>query len=381
MGISDPKALQKSQMFNLWRGFAVEPMEGSVTPFLELFDFVFKEASDEFKRWALQWFAYPIQNPGTKLFSALVVIGGQGTGKTFLGQLISKIYGDNAVVIGEDQLHSQFNAWLANRQFILAEEVTGKHATRRDAERLKLLITSKQLVVNQKHAPTYEAEGVANFYFTSNRPDALHIEYNDRRYAVVETPTEGRAESFYRHLDKWQQNPDNIAALHYYLAEEVDCAAFNPNAPAPSSTAKVEMIRVGENPVEEWLSRVVENPTKHLMLTAKQATCELFEEAQLIAAMPEELDYWHRTHQRALRLALNARSDVAKRSQITIIEDGKEVKRTVYALRNAAKWKKRPPRLWAKHWHTHYALRPNKHRATVIKHPALKEQEGSAENE
>lgn len=362
-GIEDTEHAGKA--FNLWRGFATDPAKGNVSPFIDLFDYVFSEATPEFKEWALQWIAYPIQNPGTKLFSALVVIGGQGTGKTFLGNLIGKVYGTNFVTIGEDQLHSQFNAWLTNKQFVLAEEVTGKHGTTRDIERLKFLITSKVIRLNEKYAPSVDFPGVANFYFTSNRPDAIYLEYNDRRYAVNETPKEGRARSFYERIDAWQKKEDNIKALHYYLLNEVDTASFNPNEAAPMSVAKSEMMRAGSNPVETWLSYAVENPDAHLVVGGTPKTLDLFTEEDLVGMMPDDVLNYHERYPRTIRHALNARTDITKRAQIEVADTftGNTIKRTLYALKNADKWKRRKPRQWSQHWLKHYKVRPKKHRS------------------
>ena len=66
---------------NSWPGWAVEPKQGDVTPWLDLLKFL-ASREPQFMHWILQWFAYPIQHPGTKLYTALVIWSqGKGIGK------------------------------------------------------------------------------------------------------------------------------------------------------------------------------------------------------------------------------------------------------------------------------------------------------------
>jgi hypothetical protein len=56
--------------YNQWKGWGCEPRKGDIKPFMELVKFIFEGAKREDVEWFLDWCAYPIQFPGTKLFSA-----------------------------------------------------------------------------------------------------------------------------------------------------------------------------------------------------------------------------------------------------------------------------------------------------------------------
>lgn len=79
---------------------------------LKHISFVARSVTEAERRWFWQWLAYPIQHPGTKLFSAVLIIGPQGSGKNLLGMLMQAIYGRNYRLIGPGELHGDFNSEL-----------------------------------------------------------------------------------------------------------------------------------------------------------------------------------------------------------------------------------------------------------------------------
>jgi len=73
---------------------------------------------DAIFQWVLRWMAYPLQHPGAKMASAIIMHGPQGTGKSTVWQCLAKIYGDQRGL--EDRFNSD---WVDSKLFILAEEV------------------------------------------------------------------------------------------------------------------------------------------------------------------------------------------------------------------------------------------------------------------
>jgi putative DNA primase/helicase len=73
----------------------------------ELIDYLLEGLDKAAKEWFFDWCAYPLQNPGVKMFSAVVIHGVvQGTGKTLVGLTLGRIYGDNYKEIKDDDLES-----------------------------------------------------------------------------------------------------------------------------------------------------------------------------------------------------------------------------------------------------------------------------------
>lgn len=243
---------------NIWSGWGCLPAEGDITPWKQLLDYVFEDADPDHRVWFEQWLAYPLQHPGEKLFSAAVIWGTQhGTGKSLIGHTMAKIYGRNAIEIGDQGLHDSFNGWAENRQFVMGEEITSGDK-RQNGDRMKKMITQREMRINQKFLPQYTVPDCINYYFTSNHPDSFFLEDTDRRYFVHALNRPPLPQSFYRKYAEWLEGSGPHALFHYLL--NLDVSDFDPQGPAPMTDAKVDMINNGRSDVGLWVATLREYP-------------------------------------------------------------------------------------------------------------------------
>ena len=245
---------------NTWQGWGLDEKvikPGSTEIFTDLVAFLFDGAtSTEDAKWFLQWLAYPLQHPGEKMFSAVVMWGLiHGTGKTLIGHTMQRIYGSNFAEISDRDLLGTFNEWAENKQFVMGDEITGGDR-RAAADYMKGLITQKFLRINPKYIKPYVVPDCINYYFTSNHPDSFFLEDSDRRYFITEVKGRPLPERFYRQYDAWYRS-DAVGALFYYLLN-LDLKNFNPRAPAPATAAKANMIADGRSDVALWVSQLHE---------------------------------------------------------------------------------------------------------------------------
>jgi len=80
----DPACTDASITCNLWAGWPTKPKQGRCENLIDLLRYMCagdKEPEKLFD-WVLRWLAYPIQRPGAKMRTTLVLHGPQGTGKT-----------------------------------------------------------------------------------------------------------------------------------------------------------------------------------------------------------------------------------------------------------------------------------------------------------
>lgn len=267
-------------LLNFWLGWGVVPKRGSVQPFLDLFNFLTSNESAEIREWFLRWMAYPLQNPGAKLLTAVAVWGAmQGTGKTLLGLTLNRIYGANGQMIGEGQLSSQYNPWINRKQFIVGDEITGNDS-RAYADKLKGLITSPTVRVNEKYQPEYDLPNCANFYFTSNHPDAFFVDDKDRRFAIFEAPTTPLPREFYDSYAEWLRGDGPAAVFDYLL--RVDLGDFNPSASAPRTLAHQVMSEVAFSEMGRFINAVICDPDGAQRLWRVPAGVELFTAHELL---------------------------------------------------------------------------------------------------
>jgi hypothetical protein len=267
--------------WNVWPGWGCQPCPGDVTPFLELIDHLFSDTEPAAKTWFLQWLAYPLQYPGTKLFTSAVIYGiKHGTGKSMVGYTVQKIYGKNWTEIRQQDLHGSFNSWAENKQFVLGDDITGSD-NRLDADVLKKLITQSELRVNAKFMPEYTVPDCINYLFTSNQPTAFFLEDNDRRFFIHEVQVDPLPEVFYADYSLWLAAGGAEAIFDYLL--HVDTSDFNPAAPALRTRAKDRMTHDVKSDLASWVARLHEDPDSVLRLGDVVMNQELFTNKQLLS--------------------------------------------------------------------------------------------------
>ena len=249
--------ITEANQYNTWPGWGCEPKAGDIQPWHDMMDLLFGN-DESSKHWFQQWVAYPLQYPGTKLFTSVVLWGPEtGTGKSLVGYTIGGIYGENFGEVGNQELHNTFNEWAINKQFILGDEISGTDK-RQEADKLKALITQMQLRINMKNLPTYVVPDCINYYFTSNHPDAFYIDDQDRRFFIHRTTPKIRREpEFYQSYMSWLKTGGREALFQYFL--DYDTKSFNPTAPAPMTGSKMELVDHARSDLSSWVAFFMAN--------------------------------------------------------------------------------------------------------------------------
>jgi hypothetical protein len=241
---------------NLWKGWGAEPIKGGLAPWIDLLDHIFGE-NQESRRFFEQWCAYPIQHPGAKLFTAVVLWGPQQAGKSLLGKVLGSVYHpDHTAEIGQDQILAPFNEHLRYKQFILGDEVSSTDRLK-DADKLKALITRKTVEINGKYERKFVIRDTVNFLFSSNHPNAVFLENDDRRFYIVHV-TEKLSDDRGTAIAEWAESESGRSALLYYLLNEVDLTGFSPSARAPMTAAKLEMIDDNRSDLDSFAANLVD---------------------------------------------------------------------------------------------------------------------------
>lgn len=256
-----PRITENSEL-NTWHGWGVEPAKGDVTPWHDLLDYLFGRQTAE-RQWFERWCAYPLQHPGTKMATAAVVWGvQQGTGKTLVGHTLMRIYGKNSTEVKDADLEDARFEWAENKQFVLADDVTG-HDNRRLSRRFMTMITQKQIRLNPKYIPSYTLPDCINYYFTSNDPDAFFMDDADRRFFIHEVLAGRLPEALRKRYVAWRDSDAGIAALfHYFLT--LDLGDFDPQAAAMQTVAKRDMMHISKSDLGAWIMRLREEPASVL---------------------------------------------------------------------------------------------------------------------
>lgn len=327
--------------FNTWypqRWPLVPSKKGTIQPWEELFGFLMEGLSAENKLWVRRWLACPIQVPGTKLLTALLIWGRmQGTGKTMLGETMKYIYGKNYGTVNNMQLQGSFNEWAKDKQFIVGDEIS--IGDRRGvANTLKDLITRNELRMNIKNRQTYVVQDCANYYFTSNHEDAIYLENTDRRIFVHEVATtQTLSSATYRNYHQWLTKDGGAERLFHYLKYELDLGDFDAKGKAPMTAAKAEMAASGRGDTEDWCVALAASPD---VVLGEKHPYDLYTVEDLLKIY--DPDDKQRTRSVGLGRSLNAAgvAKVASGSNNIVIEGAR---RRLYAVRNVAKYARMGP--------------------------------------
>ena len=250
----DPGGEDANVRCNLWGGWPTKPRAGGCDNLLALLEHLCsgERSSEQLFTWVLQWLAYPIQHPGAKMATAIVVHGPQGTGKSRFFEAVAKIYGEYGIVLNQGAIEDKFNAdWVSRKLFVLADEIVANTEKYHLKNLLKTFITGETIRVNPKNVAAHTERNHMNLVFLSNEKQPVVLESDDRRHCVIWTPPKLDAK-YYAALDD-EIAAGGIAALHHFLLH-IDLTDFKPWTWPPMTTAKRELIDVSSNSEERFLA-------------------------------------------------------------------------------------------------------------------------------
>lgn len=137
--------------------------------------------------WVMRWLAIPLQNLGTKMDTALIFHGAlQGAGKSmFFDKVMSAIYGEYAVTLGQGQLEEQYNEWVVDKMYAVFEEIFSGKDRYAHRGKIKQLITGNKIYISKKYSNGWVQDNYVNCVFLSNDIMPLQLEQGDRRFMVV----------------------------------------------------------------------------------------------------------------------------------------------------------------------------------------------------
>jgi hypothetical protein len=329
-----------TQDFNTWRGFAVEPEEGSIEPFTKLLNHLFTGAEPALRAWFENWLAYPVKHPGTKLYSAAVLHGlVHGSGKTLVGETMRRVYGTAYTKIGQKELKGDFNEWAANKAFVLGDDITGLDRLEMH-DTLKVMITQTEVRINPKGLTAYVLDDHMNMLFTSNRANAFYIDRGDRRFFVWEVPEAvGKlARKFYRDYMRWLDEEGGAAALLYWFQCR-DTSDFDPQGEPPETAAKDKMREEARSDLANWVEDLRRFPDELLILNKVPMSGDLFTNKALRTAYAAYADVKNDDPKLPGRMGAALSSAGFDRVHKRKIVTGENIEADrYYAIRDPEKW-------------------------------------------
>jgi hypothetical protein len=183
-----------NKFYNLWRGFAVDPIPKGEKPSPEA-----KKAVDTFLEhalenvcandlklylWLMGYFAHLVQKPWQKPLVALVMKGGKGVGKNALIERIGYLLGMSFTVISNRRhLTGNFNSMLENKLMLVLDEAFWSGDKQAEGV-LKDLITGEHHLIERKGKEPYRVENCLRVVILGNDKWLVPASEDERRFAV-----------------------------------------------------------------------------------------------------------------------------------------------------------------------------------------------------
>lgn len=189
--VFDPTCDQRAPEYvNLFDRLPLVPKAGECDLIIEhLFNLCSKR--EGLAHWLTCWLALPLQKPGTKMRTAIVLHGRtEGTGKSRLMDVMRMLYGAYSRSVTQLQLQSEFTGWLSCMLYIVAEEVVNAQDREHHQGLLQNLITAPVVQINEKNMPLRQEANYANLAFLSNKNHPVKLNPSDRRYTVIHVEQE-----------------------------------------------------------------------------------------------------------------------------------------------------------------------------------------------
>lgn len=181
----------------------------------------------------LQWLAYPLQcrttglNP--KMSICLLLFGPGGTGKSTLGYLMNRVYGEaNATTVETKELTSAYNARYAQKQFVFFDEVSDDDKGEL-TKLFKFITTTKKITVNNKFDKAYTIDNYANYMVSTNSESPLKYDDGVGRRLFALRPVNKKSQEYWETLYNLYIDNDEAVALFYQHLMCLDLTGFAPN--------------------------------------------------------------------------------------------------------------------------------------------------------
>lgn len=262
----DPMGADKDVVLNTWRGWPMQPKQGKCDLLLELLDYLCSGEGPrpDLVRWVLCWMAYPLQHPGAKMQSAIILHGKQGTGKSTIFKVLAEIYGHKhpyrnySVILDQKALEAKYNSDWDSKLYVLAEEVINSSDKWQLKNELKELVTGDSIRIEKKFLDAYYQTNRCNMVFLSNEDAPLPLDNGDRRHCVIWTPPPVGLD-YYTDVRAEIESGGVEAFYHYLMA--LDLGDFKPWARPPMTEAKQALIDASMSSEDEFFKEWIEGET------------------------------------------------------------------------------------------------------------------------
>lgn len=205
----------------------------------------------------LDWIAYIVQTKRRINWMPLIQ-GTQGDGKTFFAEMMKVILGwENVHIVAGESFQEKYNHFMEGCLLVFVEEVRLHGSNRYEAlNRMKPWITNKVLSIRAMQRGVFEIVATASLMASSNHKDAIPAGDDDTRYFPMFSRWQRRHaikkfnEAHPTYYTELYNSLTHAGALRKWFMNHEISDEFNPDARAPESSSRAEMVALNESDEE-----------------------------------------------------------------------------------------------------------------------------------
>jgi hypothetical protein len=207
------------QVFNLFRGFPIEPLKGDWSLLRGHIYENICESDDDLFDWFMTWMAQLVQQPDRKPGSTLVVTGEKGTGKSTTFDYLGMLLGRHSITVSQrKQIVGNFNAHIATALLMVCEEAFWAADPQAEGV-LKDMITNKHTLIEKKGYDPIKSQNYTRLVLISNSDWVVPASLKDeRRFGVYRCSDRRRGDiEFFEALRHQMEYEGGLQAMMYEL--------------------------------------------------------------------------------------------------------------------------------------------------------------------
>jgi len=244
--------------YNLWQGFAVDPVPGDahVQWVAHVRDVVCAGDTKTFE-YVWKWMARAVQRPWEPGQVALILRSpGQGTGKGTFAKWFGALFGRHYSHFSDPkQVTGNFNAALGGSVVVFVDEAFFA-GDPRNSDAMKRLITEQTITVERKFVDATETLNCLHFIIASNHDWVVKIELDDRRYVFLDVSEHKKGDrAYWKAIDTAmrpvKEGGGNGLAHLLYALQTTDISDFDVTAFPKTAGHRDQRIR-SMSPDEQW---------------------------------------------------------------------------------------------------------------------------------
>jgi hypothetical protein len=174
----------RKDYYNLWKGWDCDPVKGDWSLFKQQIMECIACNDRIIYDYVVAWMADSIQNPDRQGFTAIVLRGGKGVGKSTFGEWFGSLFGVHFLEINSmGQLTGRFNAHFHNAILVFADEATWG-GSRGGVGTLNRMITQNTLAIERKGFDIMTIKNHTHLIMAGNDKWIVPAGIDERRYST-----------------------------------------------------------------------------------------------------------------------------------------------------------------------------------------------------